>query len=291
MTTTSIPLPARKPAGRRALRSLRRHPTLYLGCAILILLALAALAAPWLATIDPQDIDPLARMKPPSAEHLFGTDALGRDVYSRTIRGARVSLLVGAAVALASTVIGVALGMLAGYFRRVNALIMRVMDGLMAIPGVLLAIALMATLKGGLGTVVIAIVIPEIPRVVRLVRALVLTIREQPYIEAAVASGTRVPAILLRHILPNLFAPLMVQATFIAASAILTEAVLSFLGVGIPPHTPSWGNIMAEGRNFVAVAFHIILYPGLFLGVTVLAVNLVGDGLRDMLDPRLAKKL
>ncbi|WZB62864.1 ABC transporter permease [Achromobacter xylosoxidans] len=291
MTTTSIPLPARKPAGCRALRSLRRHPTLYLGCAILILLALAALAAPWLATIDPQDIDPLARMKPPSAEHLFGTDALGRDVYSRTIRGARVSLLVGAAVALASTVIGVALGMLAGYFRRVDALIMRVMDGLMAIPGVLLAIALMATLKGGLGTVVIAIVIPEIPRVVRLVRALVLTIREQPYIEAAVASGTRVPAILLRHILPNLFAPLMVQATFIAASAILTEAVLSFLGVGIPPHTPSWGNIMAEGRNFVAVAFHIILYPGLFLGVTVLAVNLVGDGLRDMLDPRLAKKL
>ena len=230
-------------------------------------------------------------MKPPSAEHLFGTDALGRDVYSRTIWGARVSLLVGAAVALASTVIGVALGMLAGYFRRVDALIMRVMDGLMAIPGVLLAIALMATLKGGLGTVVIAIVIPEIPRVVRLVRALVLTIREQPYIEAAVASGTRVPAILLRHILPNLFAPLMVQATFIAASAILTEAVLSFLGVGIPPHTPSWGNIMAEGRNFVAVAFHIILYPGLFLGVTVLAVNLVGDGLRDMLDPRLAKKL
>ena len=211
MTTTSIPLPARKPAGRRALRSLRRHPTLYLGCAILILLALAALAAPWLATIDPQDIDPLARMKPPSAEHLFGTDALGRDVYSRTIWGARVSLLVGAAVALASTVIGVALGMLAGYFRRVDAL-MRVMDGLMAIPGVLLAIALMATLKGGLGTVVIAIVIPEIPRV-RLVCALVLTIREQPYIEAAVASGTRVPAILLRHILPNLFAPLMVQAT------------------------------------------------------------------------------
>ena len=174
---------------------------------------MAALAAPWLATIDPQDIDPLARMKPPSAEHLFGTDALGRDVYSRTIWGARVSLLVGAAVALASTVIGVALGMLAGYFRRVDALIMRVMDGLMAIPGVLLAIALMATLKGGLGTVVIAIVIPEIPRVVRLVRALVLTIREQPYIEAAVASGTRVPAILLRHILPNLFAPLMVQAT------------------------------------------------------------------------------
>jgi peptide/nickel transport system permease protein len=264
---------------------------LYLGGVILLALAAIALAAPWLATVDPQDINPLARMKPPSSEHYFGTDALGRDVYSRTIWGARVSLVVGIVVAVVSTVAGVALGMAAGYFRRIDAFIMRIMDGLMAIPGVLLAIALMATLKGGLGTVIIAIVIPEVPRVVRLVRALVLTIREQPYIEAAVSCGTRVPAILLRHILPNLFAPLMVQATFIAASAILTEAVLSFLGVGIPPQIPSWGNIMAEGRNFVAVAFHIILYPGLFLGVAVLAVNLVGDGLRDMLDPRLAKKL
>jgi len=261
------------------------------GGAILLVLAAIALAAPWLATVDPQDINPMARMKPPSSEHFFGTDALGRDVYSRTIWGARVSLLVGIVVAVVATVAGVVLGMLAGYFRRVDAFIMRIMDGLMAIPGVLLAIALMATLKGGLGTVIVAIVIPEVPRVVRLVRALVLTIREQPYIEAAVSVGTRVPAILLRHILPNLFAPLMVQATFIAASAILTEAVLSFLGVGIPPQIPSWGNIMAEGRNFVAVAFHIILYPGLFLGVAVLAVNLVGDGLRDMLDPRLAKKL
>lgn len=291
MTTTTLSLPARRPRHRRLLRSLRRHPMLYLGGVILLALAAIAMAAPWLATVDPQDINPLARMKPPSSEHYFGTDALGRDVYSRTVWGARVSLVVGIVVAVVSTVAGVALGMAAGYFRRIDAFIMRIMDGLMAIPGVLLAIALMATLKGGLGTVIIAIVIPEVPRVVRLVRALVLTIREQPYIEAAVSCGTRVPAILLRHILPNLFAPLMVQATFIAASAILTEAVLSFLGVGIPPQIPSWGNIMAEGRNFVAVAFHIILYPGLFLGVAVLAVNLVGDGLRDMLDPRLAKKL
>lgn len=291
MTTTTLSLPARRPRHRRLLRSLRRHPMLYLGGVILLALAAIALAAPWLATVDPQDINPLARMKPPSSEHYFGTDALGRDVYSRTVWGARVSLVVGIVVAVVSTVAGVALGMAAGYFRRIDAFIMRIMDGLMAIPGVLLAIALMATPKGGLGTVIIAIVIPEVPRVVRLVRALVLTIREQPYIEAAVSCGTRVPAILLRHILPNLFAPLMVQATFIAASAILTEAVLSFLGVGIPPQIPSWGNIMAEGRNFVAVAFHIILYPGLFLGVAVLAVNLVGDGLRDMLDPRLAKKL
>ncbi|MGE8602510.1 ABC transporter permease [Bordetella trematum] len=291
MTATSLPADARRATGPRWLRALRRHPTLYLGVAILALLAIVALAAPWLAPYDPQEIDPLARMKPPSMEHFFGTDALGRDVYSRTLWGARVSLLVGITVALVATAIGVLLGMLAGYFRRVDALIMRFMDGLMAIPGVLLAIALMATLKGGLGTVIVAIIIPEVPRVVRLVRALVLTLREQPYIEAAVASGTRVPAILWRHILPNLFAPLMVQATFIAASAILTEAVLSFLGVGIPPQIPSWGNIMAEGRNYVAVAFHIILYPGLFLGAAVLAVNLVGDGLRDMLDPRLARKL
>jgi len=291
MSTIALPLPARRPAHQRALRALRRQPTLYLGAAILVLLACAALAAPWLATADPQDINPLARMKPPSAEHWFGTDALGRDVYSRTVWGARISLLVGLAVAAAATLVGVALGMAAGYFRRIDALIMRIMDGLMAIPGVLLAIALMATLKGGLMTVIIAIVVPEVPRVVRLVRALVLSIREQPYIEAAVCCGTRVPAILVRHVLPNLFAPLMVQATFIAASAILTEAVLSFLGVGIPTHRPSLGNFMAEGRNFVAVAFHIILYPGLFLGLAVLAVNLVGDGLRDMLDPRLARKL
>jgi peptide/nickel transport system permease protein len=181
--------------------------------------------------------------------------------------------------------------MLAGYFRRLDGIVMRFMDGLMAIPGVLLAIALMATMRASLTTVVIAIVIPEIPRVVRLVRGLVLTIREQPYVEAAVAVGTRVPAILLRHILPNLFAPVMVQATFIAASAVLTEAALSFLGVGIPPQIASWGNMMAEGRNYISVAFHIVLYPGIFLAVTVLAINMLGDGLRDMLDPRLARKL
>ncbi|KAG0929096.1 hypothetical protein G6F31_017470 [Rhizopus arrhizus] len=187
MNTTTLPLAIPRPRLRRAVRSRRRHPMLYVGGAILLVLAAIALAAPWLATVDPQDINPMARMKPPSTEHFFGTDALGRDVYSRTVWGARVSLLVGIVVAVVSTVAGVMLGMLAGYFRRVDALIMRIMAGLMAIPGVLLAIALMATLKGGLGTVIIAIVIPEVPRVVRLVRALVLPIREQPYIEAAVS--------------------------------------------------------------------------------------------------------
>jgi peptide/nickel transport system permease protein len=291
MSATSLSLPAAPSRRIRMARKLRRHPTLYFGILVLVLLTIAALAAPWLATFSPLEINPLFRMKPPSTEHFFGTDALGRDVYSRTLWGARISLLVGATVAIVATSVGVVIGMVAGYFRRLDAVIMRIMDGLMAIPGVLLAIALMAMLQGGLATVIIAIVVPEVPRVVRLVRALVLTIREQPYIEAAVSVGTRVPAILWRHVLPNLLAPLMVQATFISASAILTEAVLSFLGVGIPPQLPSWGNIMAEGRNFVAVAFHIILYPGLFLGLAVLAVNLVGDGLRDMLDPRLAKKL
>lgn len=272
-------------------KKLRRHPSVPLGAAALGLLVLMAIAAPHLSSFDPQDLDPLARMKPASEDHLFGTDALGRDLWSRTVWGARVSLIVSASVAFLSIVFGVAIGMLAGYFRRIDSVVMRLMDGLMAIPGVLLAIALMATMRASLATVVIAIVIPEIPRVVRLVRALVLTIREQPYVEAAVAVGTRVPKILLRHILPNLFAPVMVQATFIAASAVLTEAVLSFLGVGIPPQIPSWGNMMAEGRNYIAVAFHIVLYPGLFLAVTVLAINMLGDGLLDMLDPRLARKL
>lgn len=269
----------------------RLQPTMYFGIAVLLILVVVALLAPWLSQYSPTSINPLARMKPPSDQYVFGTDALGRDIFSRVVWGARVSLTVGAAVAVISIFLGVVIGMLAGYFRRVDMVVMRIMDGLMAIPNILLAIALMAAFKGGLLTVIVAIVIPEIPRVVRLVRALTLSIRNQPYVEAAVALGTRTHKILCVHILPNLFAPLMVQATFIVASAIITEAVLSFLGVGIPPQTPSWGNIMADGRNFLSIAFHIILFPGIFLAMTVLAVNMVGDGLRDMLDPKLAGKL
>lgn len=269
----------------------RLQPTMYFGIAVLALLTVVAIFAPLLSSMNPLEINPLARMKPPSAQHIFGTDALGRDVYARVVWGARVSLVVGVAVAVVSVVLGVLIGMLAGYFSKLDMVIMRIMDGLMAIPNILLAIALMAVFKGGLVTVIIAIIIPEVPRVVRLVRALVVSIRNQPYVEAAKAVGTRTHKILAMHILPNLFAPLMVQATFIAASAIITEAVLSFLGVGIPPQTPSWGNIMADGRNFLSIAFHIILFPGIFLAVTVLAVNMLGDGLRDMLDPKLAKKI
>ncbi len=280
---------AATPSLRR--RWLRKHPTLILGAILLIVMAVIALAAPWLATHDPTDIDPLARLLPPSAEHRFGTDALGRDVYSRAVLGSRVSLIVGITVAVLSGVIGVVLALVPGFVRAADGLVMRVMDGLMAIPGILLAIALMAVTRASLTTVIIAITVPEVPRVVRLVRSLSLTLREQLFVEAAHAIGTRLPAILWRHVLPNMMAPLMVQATFIAASAVLIEAALSFLGVGVPGQTPSWGNMMAEGRNFVAVAFHIILFPGILLALTVLAINLLGDGLRDALDPRLARQL
>ncbi len=272
-------------------RWLRKHPTLVIGALLLVAMVLIAVLAPWLATHEPGDIDPLARLQATSAEHRFGTDALGRDVYSRVVWGARVSIVVGVTVAALSTVIGIVLGLIAGFVRPLEGIVMRVMDGLMAIPGILLAIAAMAVTRASLVTVIVAITIPEVPRVVRLVRSLALTLREQLYVEAARAVGTRLPAILWRHVLPNMMAPLIVQATFVAASAVLIEAALSFLGVGVPGQTPSWGNMMAEGRNFVAVAFHIILYPGIVLALTVLAINLVGDGLRDALDPRLARQL
>jgi len=272
-------------------RWLRKNPTLVLGALLLLAMAVLALSAPWLATHDPEDIDPSARLEAPSPEHRFGTDALGRDVYSRALLGGRISLVVGCTVAALATVFGVVLGMVAGFVRRADGPVMRVMDGLMAIPGILLAIALMAVTRASLTTVIVAITVPEIPRVVRLVRSLALTLREQLFVEAAYAVGTRLPAVLWRHVLPNLLAPLVVQATFVAASAVLIEASLSFLGVGIPASTPSWGNMMAEGRNVVAVAFHIILYPGILLAITVLSINMVGDGLRDALDPRLARQL
>jgi len=269
----------------------RKHPTLILGAVLLVAIALLSIAAPWIATHDPQDIDPLARLKGPSAEHFFGTDAMGRDVFSRAVWGGRVSIITGISVAVLATSFGILIGLVAGFVRKVDGVVMRIMDGLMAIPGILLAIALMSVLRPSLVTVIVAITIPDVPRVVRLVRSLALTLREQVYVEAAHAVGTRLPMILCRHVLPNMVAPLIVQATFLAAAAVLAEASLSFLGVGVPAQVPSWGNMMAEGRNFVAVGFHIILYPGILLALTVLATNLLGDGLRDALDPRLARQL
>jgi peptide/nickel transport system permease protein len=294
MTTASPVLPnsfdAADPPLRRW-RWLRKNPTLILGALLLVAVAVLSIAAPWVATHDPQDIDPLARMQSASAEHYFGTDALGRDVFSRAVWGGRISMIVGLSVAVLASLGGILLGLIAGFVRWAEGPIMRVMDGLMAIPGILLAIALMAVTRASLTTVIVAITVPEIPRMVRLVRSLALTLREQLFVEAAHAIGTRLPAVLWRHVLPNMIAPLIVQATFVAASAVLIEASLSFLGVGVPAQTPSWGNMMAEGRNFVAVAFHIILYPGLLLAATVLAINMLGDGLRDVLDPRLARQL
>ena len=253
-------------------------------------MVLIAILGPYF-TLDPTALNPIKRLKPPSAEVLFGSDFLGRDVFARVISGARISLVVGLAVALIAVSIGLVLGMIAGYIRALDAIIMRIMDGLMAIPGILLAIALVSLSGATLGTVIIAIVVPEIPRVVRLVRAVVLTVREEPYVEAAIAAGTRLPLILSRHIMPNTIAPLIVQATYICGSAMLTEAILGFLGAGIPPEIPSWGNIMSEGRTYFQISPWIIFYPGVALAVTVLAVNVVGDGLRDTLDPRIARKM
>lgn len=279
---------ARQP---RWLRFSKRHPMLVFGLVLLLVMVFLAVFAPWLTSHDPTEMNVIERLKPASAAHVFGTDAMGRDIFSRTLHGARVSLLVGFCVALLSVAIGVVIGTVAGFSRWIDAIVMRIMDGMMAIPGILLAVALMTLIQASVQTVIIAIALPEIPRVVRLVRALVLTIREQPYIQAAEAMGTRLPWILARHVIPNLLTPLIVQASFICASAMIFEAYLSFLGAGTPPEVPSWGNIMADGRSVVQLAFGVILYPGLFLGLTVLAVNLIGDGLRDLLDPRIARKL
>jgi peptide/nickel transport system permease protein len=269
----------------------RRHPTAVAGLVLLILTAVVAVLAPWLGTTDPILIDPLKRLRPPSAASWFGTDMYGRDVYSRTVYGSRVSLFVGLSVAVLSIVIGLVIGLVSGYVRRADAVIMRIMDGMMAIPAILIAIALMALSRPSVRNVVFAITVAEIPRVVRLVRGLVLSLRERTYVEAAVAGGSRLPRILARHVLPNTVAPLIVQATYVFAAAVLIEAGLSFLGAGTPSQIPTWGNVIAEGRTFFQVAFWMILFPGIALSATVLSVNLLGDGLRTALDPRLARRL
>jgi peptide/nickel transport system permease protein len=268
----------------------RRQPLLAIGLVLFNVLMLMALLAP-LSRHQPAEIDPLARLLTPSLEHWLGTDHLGRDVFARTLHGARVSLTVGLAVAAVSTVIGLAIGLLAGFVRWVEIIVMRLMEGLMAIPAVLLAIALVALTRPGLGIVIAAIVIPEVPRVVRLVRSIVLSVREQPFVEAAIASGTPLPTLLVRHILPATLPALTVQATSIAGAAILIEAALSFLGAGTPPEIPTWGNMIAQSRLYLSLAPWTIFAPGLALAAAVLALNLIGDGLRDRLDPRLRRRL
>lgn len=282
----------------------RRSWSVRIGGGVLLVLLFVALAAPWLGTVDPtlfdagsRDLRPgesgeIITLEGDSIKHTFimGSDSFGRDIYSRVLYGTRVSLLVGAFSAAVALAFGIVLGLVSGYIRWLDGPLMRVMDGVMAIPAILIAIALVAMWRASLLSVIIAIAIPEIPRVTRLVRSLVLTIREEPYVEAAVSLGTPAWKIMLSHILPNTVAPLLVQGTYICAFGILVEAILSFLGVGLPPDIPTWGNIMSEGRvQFVSYP-HNVFFPGLFLAATVLAVNILGDGLRDTLDPKMARR-
>jgi len=292
MASTAIDIAAR-PAKResRLRRTFRRHPTIVIGGAILGMMVLIAVFAPFLGTVDPQAVSPARRLRWPQERWWFGTDMMGRDVWSRTLYGARVSLVVGLGAAILATAGGLLLGLLTGFIRWVDAVLMRVMDGLMSIPAVLLAIALMALTQASMQNVIFAIALAELPRVTRLVRGVVLTLREQPFVEAATAAGTPLMRTLFKHILPNTLAPLLVQATYVCASAMITEAILIFIGAGTPPNIPSWGNIMAEARSIFQVAWFIVLFPAVFLSLTVLGVNLLGDGLRDMLDPRLSRRL
>ncbi len=300
-TAPPVPAAVRPSQFRRA----SRNPGVLIGGCVMLLMLAIGLLAPFLTDLSPTDISPVARNKVPGAEsslrlddgtrrqitHWMGTDSLGRDTFARVLYGARVSILVGVAVSIVSVFFGLLIGLVAGYFRAADAVIMRLMDGLMAIPAILLAIALVSLFRAGIGAVIVAITFPEIPRVVRLVRSIVLSVREEPYVEAAITVGTPTVKLLYRHILPNTLAPLIVQGTFICASAILVEAILSFLGIGIPPETPTWGNIMAEGRQTFRLLPHTIMFPGVFLALTVLAVNMFGDGLRDSLDPKMAKRV
>jgi peptide/nickel transport system permease protein len=289
--TSLSDLPAAGPSAlKRTLRIFTSSPVATIASAVLLLLALAAIFAPLLAPHDPMRLVPSMRLKPPSDVYLLGTDAYGRDLFSRIIHGARVSLIIGVGAAVAATAVGLAVGLLAGFFRRLDAVLMRVVDGLMAIPNILLAIAIVSLSGASLMTVLVAITIPEVPRVMRLVRSVVLSAKEEPYVEAAIAAGSSTWRILIRHLLPNTVAPLIVQGTYICASAILVEAILSFLGAGISPETPTWGNIMAEGRIYFPINPGIILWPGLVLSIAILSINLLGDVVRDALDPRMAKR-
>lgn len=265
-------------------------PIIAVATICLALIILMAIFAPLLAPHDPLLLTPAQRLKPASAQYLLGTDAYGRDLLSRIIYGARISLIIGIGAAVCSIGVGLLIGLVAGFFRWVDAVLMRVMDGLMAIPAILLAIAVVSLSGASIWTVMIAITIPEIPRVARLVRSVVLTAREEPYVEAAISLGSSLPKIMWRHLMPNTIAPLIVQGTYVCASAILTEAILSFLGAGISPETPTWGNIMAEGRAYFQVKPSLIFWPGLLLSIAILSINLIGDAARDALDPRMKQR-
>lgn len=267
-----------------------RDKALLVSLLLLLVLAAISLAAPWIAQHDPGQIMPRARLRGSSMEYWMGTDALGRDLFSRVLYGGRLSLTLAFLVSASSIMVGLLIGLLAGYFRRIDGVVMRIMDGIMAIPGLLLAIAMVALAGPSLFSIMLAIAVPEIPRVVRLVRGIVLSVREEPYVEASIGMGTPIYIVLWRHIVPSTINPLVVQATFVCAAAILTEAVLGFLGLGFPPEIPSLGTIIADGRPYFQRAPWIIMFPGIFLAILILAVNMFGDALRDLLDPRMARK-
>ena len=288
MTDTAAAVRPRSGAVRRIASFLTKHPVILIGGTVLLLFIVIALLAPLLLP-DPTRINPVQRLRTPSLENLFGTDQFGRSTLSRTLNGTRISLTVGILVAVVTTAVGLLFGLFAGFLRRIDNVIMRLMDGIMAIPGILLAIALMSLFGSSIQNVVVAISIAEIPRMARIVRSSVLVIREQPYVEAAVTNGTKLPRLLWRHVLPNIAAPVIVQATYVFASAMIVESVLSFLGAGTPPTIPSWGNMLAEGRQYLQRAPWTIAFPGACLALLVLTVNVLGDALRDALDPRLSR--
>jgi len=270
-------------------RFFRKNPVIFVGMTVLCLFVAVAALSPHLLP-DPARLDPVQRLRPPSLDNLFGTDQLGRSVLSRTLNGTVISLTAGTLVALLTTVFGVLLGLFAGFFRRLDGVLMRIMDGVMAIPGILLAIALMSLFGSSLQNVVAAITVVEAPRMARVVRSAVLVLREQPYVEVSITLGTRLPRLLLRDILPNIAAPILVQATYVFASAMVVESILSFLGAGTPPTVPSWGNMLAEGRQYLQRAPWIAAFPGFLLAALILTVNVLGDALRDALDPKLSRR-
>lgn len=270
----------------RWLGLLARRRTSLAGAIILALAVLVAVVAPLLAG-DPGRMDVASRLTPPGQTHWFGTDDVGRDLFARVVHGARLSLLIGAAVVVFSFVLGVLCGVVAGFFRRLDNPVMRVMDGMMAFPAIILAIALVAALGPSVTNVIVAIGVVYTPRVARVVRGSVLVVRETSYVEAARALGVSDPVLIARHVLPNCLSPVIVQGSFVFAAAVLTEAALSFLGVGVPPYVPSWGNVLAEGRLYIQQAPWLVLFPGAAIMLTILGLNLFGDGLRDLLDPKI----
>jgi peptide/nickel transport system permease protein len=285
VTLASISLPFAS-----SLRRLFGNRAILLGALILLIVVLAAILAPWVAPYAPNKLSIVNKLHGPSWAHLFGTDEFGRDIFSRAIYAGRISLLVSLGVVVISTVLGVILGVTAGYFRKLDTPISRLLDAMMSFPDILLAIALVAALGPSLMTVIIALGITYAPRLARIVRGSTLVIREMPYIEAAISLGLPTWQILLRHVLLNLASPILVQATFVFASAMLAEASLSFLGVGVSADMPTWGTMLASGREYMNNAPWLMLFPGLAIVFSVLSLQLVGDGLRDLVDPRLAKE-